>query len=67
MKNYLARLRTRAQNERGLVTLEYLAIAVLIGVVVVAVVTMLRTVIPEVETDFTTLITDIFTSGEGGA
>jgi Flp pilus assembly pilin Flp len=60
VKTYLARLRTRVQNERGLVTLEYLAIAVLIIVVVTAIVAILNASIPTVQGLFDSIVSQLF-------
>ncbi len=60
MKTYLARLRTRISNERGLVTLEYLAIAILIIVVVTAIVAILNASIPTVQGLFDAIVSELF-------
>ncbi len=60
MKTYLARLRTRISNERGLVTLEYLAIAILIIVVVTAIVAILNASIPTVGALFDGVVQELF-------
>lgn len=60
MKNRLVQLRTRIRDDRGLVTLEYLAIAILIIVVVTAIVAILNASLPAVQGLLDGIISELF-------